>query len=216
MTLPFQTTWPKQMGSLAGQPNFFVEKILKGLPGNHENYFPALCGNCRWKGMSSLCISHAIADTGDYSCTCPKCNMETVNEWAVLTLGDEGYYTHLNLHPKFHTIRPDPHNRWRPGTKIHFVINNRTKDRFQFAPVIEVKSVQEIEITRHGPLAEIPMTMKYHRVGMKVVIDGGLVDGYEMLEFLALNDGFNSVEDFLKYFNYDFSGKIIHWTDLKY
>lgn len=28
--------------------------------------------------------------------------------------------------------------------------------------------------------------------------------------------GFDSVKDFFRYFNKDFKGKIIHWTDLKY
>src|SRR5690606_17748020 len=49
--------------------------------------------------------------------------------------------------PKVHTIREDPSNRWRAGMNIHFVINNRTKNRFQFAPVVKCVSVQEIEIT---------------------------------------------------------------------
>lgn len=33
---------------------------------------------------------------------------------------------------------------------------------------------------------------------------------------IAGNDGFNSIDDFFAYFNKDFSGKIIHWTDLRY
>ena len=37
-----------------------------------------------------------------------------------------------------------------------------------------------------------------------------------ILRELAKNDGFESVEDFFAYFNKDFKGKIIHWTDLQY
>ena len=33
---------------------------------------------------------------------------------------------------------------------------------------------------------------------------------------LVQNDGFASISDFLKFFNKDYTGKIIHWTDLKY
>ena len=33
---------------------------------------------------------------------------------------------------------------------------------------------------------------------------------------LAINDGFESLKHFFEYFNEDFEGKIIHWTDLKY
>lgn len=48
--------------------------------------------------------------------------------------------------PKVHTIRKDSKDRWKVGSKIHFVINNRTKDRFQFAPVLEVTRIQDIDI----------------------------------------------------------------------
>ena len=48
--------------------------------------------------------------------------------------------------PKKHTIREDKKNRWKVGNNIHFVINNRTKKRFQFAPVIPVTCIQQINI----------------------------------------------------------------------
>lgn len=117
--------------------------------------------------------------------------------------------------PKLHTIRHDPHNRWKPGMKIHPVINNRTKNRFQFAPVMECKSVQAIEIKylsiTKDPLNLKPMvwidTIPFYDPAMG--IDSGM-------EQLALNDGFPSVEAFFQYFNADFKGNLIHWTNLKY
>lgn len=36
------------------------------------------------------------------------------------------------------------------------------------------------------------------------------------IEELAMNDGFESVDQFFAWFNKDWKGKIIHWTDLKY
>lgn len=117
--------------------------------------------------------------------------------------------------PKRHTFREDPHDRWRVGMKIHPVINNRTPKRFQFAPTMECKSTQKIEI--------------FHNVGhTQIDIDGecygevfhhGLDDIYEYtndLQDLAINDGFDSIEHFFQWFNKDFEGKIIHWTNLKY
>ena len=50
------------------------------------------------------------------------------------------------LEPKIHTIRRDDNDRWKRDNKIHFVINPRTKDRVQFAPIMFVKSIQTIEI----------------------------------------------------------------------
>jgi hypothetical protein len=108
----------------------------------------------------------------------------------------------IDMRSKTHTIREDKSKRWKVGNKIHFVINNRTKKRFQFAPIVNVKSIQQIFIT---PNSEI----------FRVNVDGKWLDDYE-IEKLALNDGFNSVKDFFDWFNEDFVGKIIHWTDARY
>ena len=48
----------------------------------------------------------------------------------------------INIHLKIHTIRSDEHNRWRSGMLIHPVVNNRSPNRFQFAPILHCKSVQ--------------------------------------------------------------------------
>src|SRR5690606_19550835 len=61
------------------------------------------------------------------------------NLWNVLV-----NYKHNVFLPKIHTIRRDENGRWKPGMGIHFVINSRTKDRFQFAPVVKCKSFQTI------------------------------------------------------------------------
>lgn len=107
------------------------------------------------------------------------------------------------LHPKLHTIRKDQNDRWRPGMDIHFVINGRTKDRFQFAPVVKCTIVQRIEVKHAFP----------HRY---VFIDDRYIASWKELDALARNDGFDSIEDFFRYFNEDFKGKLIHWTNLKY
>lgn len=108
----------------------------------------------------------------------------------------------LFVKPKLHTIRTDEHDRWNAGMNIHFVINGRTKNRFQFAPVMQCVSVQEIEI-------------EYVNDWLTIRIDGRYLKLNEKLS-LAQNDGFDSIEHFKKYFKKDFKGKIIHWTDLKY
>lgn len=205
------------MGELAGQPNYFVEKILKGLPNNEANFYPAICGNCGWKGMSSLCDGGGqIADTGDYDdVICPKCGRQTINEWAGLTLGDGGYYTQMDLHPKLHTIRHDPNGRWKPGMKIHPRINNRTKNSFQFAPTLECVSVQEIDIEYWIGLIKEGYGVRVHGGQCMVTIDEVLLSTSEV-EQLALNDGFPSVEAFFQWFNEDFKGVLIHWTELRY
>ena len=36
------------------------------------------------------------------------------------------------------------------------------------------------------------------------------------LQRLVWNDGFDNIYEFVSYFNEDFVGKIIHWTDFRY
>ena len=106
------------------------------------------------------------------------------------------------LQPKKHTIRKDSRNRWKKGNLIHMVIENRTKNRFQFAPILKVTSIQEIKIIwKNGE--------------KDVYIDDNFV-GLFGIEKLALNDGFESVEDFFNWFSEDFTGKIIHWAGVYY
>lgn len=108
------------------------------------------------------------------------------------------------FHAKKHSIREDRNDRWKVGNKIHFVINNRTKNYFQFAPIAHVQHIQHIRI--------------FYYEGLKAVkIDGRLIAEKEV-ETLAINDGFDTVEDFWEFFKRKgwFFGKLIHWTDLKY
>ena len=127
-------------------------------------------------------------------------------ELSAIIVNDKGYIDYdkvANLPVKIHTIREDKTNRWDVGTKIHFVINSRTKNRFQFAPVVLVKSIQSFEI-------------KYYKKNgankVDILVDGASVS----LNLLAQNDGFDSTGEFLDYFNTNFKGKIIHWTDFEY
>lgn len=122
--------------------------------------------------------------------------------------------------PKLHTIREDKNNRWKSGNNIHFFINNRTKNAFQFAPVLPVVSVQKVEIEYLFKTDEekevcvcidsVPRAVVRIYHGKVTSCSAGIV------RKLAQNDGFDTIEDFLAYFNEDFTGKIIHWTDLRY
>ena len=119
-------------------------------------------------------------------------------------------------HSKIHTIREDKKDRWKAGNDIHFIINPRSKTRFQFAPVLKCKSVQKIEILHYGNLIELIIDestifniRKNHQNNKVYNYDHNVQD-------LAHNDGFETVQDFFDYFNKDFKGKIIHWTDFKY
>lgn len=109
--------------------------------------------------------------------------------------------------PKIHTIRHDPHDRWKPGMKIHPVIYNRTPRRFQFAPTIVCTGVQKIWIDREATF--------------RVMIKGDRIDvpwyrSDEEIKALTINDGFDSTEQFFEWFDKPAQLKIIHWTNFKY
>ncbi len=121
-------------------------------------------------------------------------------------LGTTFDYDIANYAPKYHTIREDKPDRWKVGMKIHPVIGNRTKQRFQFAPILECKSIQKIEIRKDSNRSIFPSS---------IYVDDRLLTHNQVHE-LAQNDGFDSTEDFFKWFDKPFLGKIIHWSDLKY
>lgn len=118
----------------------------------------------------------------------------------------------LDWPPKIHTIREDKGKRWKAGTTIHPVINNRRPDRYQFAPCFPCVSRQEIRIEWMHNFPSIKINgIDYYKVDMMTgeVIDMGI-------EQLARNDGFDTIHEFLEWFNKDFLGTIIHFTNFQY
>lgn len=114
------------------------------------------------------------------------------------------------LQPKIHTIRGDKSNRIKVGTKIQCcnwqgVPYNSPVN--QFAPTFECKGIQKIEIKWFLNKENIKYAVIY--------IDNCIIAHYDN-KIIAINDGFDTVEEFFNYFNSDFTGKIIHFTDLKY
>jgi len=99
---------------------------------------------------------------------------------------------------KIHTLRFDKGNRWSAGRIMHMATGVRTKfyNCFKVATCISVQSVD---------------ILCYDDGTLRVFIDGR--SGYDA-EQLAKNDGFQSVEDFKKWFfpygNGLWVGKIIH------
>lgn len=123
--------------------------------------------------------------------------------------------------PKLHTIREDKNDRWKPGVMIDFFINARQPNMFRFAPRIPVVSVQKIRIkytesSSNTPLIYIEVFGKNDYKCLDTFNPKTKQSSFKHIEELAINDGFETVEDFFAYFNKDFTGKIIHWTDLKY
>lgn len=125
-------------------------------------------------------------------------------------------FSKQHITPKIHTFREDEKDRWKAGNKIDYFINCRQKDMFRFAPVLPVVSTQKVEI-KWFELFDKKMVRVFidnKSFACMKFSDEMIITG-DMLQ-LAQNDGFDTIEDFFAYFNEDFKGKIIHWTDLKY
>jgi len=104
----------------------------------------------------------------------------------------------INNGTKIHTIREDKHDRWKVGREIQMATGVRSRNYNQFNHGI-CWAIQTIEIT--------------HLPGrVEVLVDGRFIGGSELDE-LARNDGFKGRFEFFEWFNSDFKGKIIHWTE---
>ncbi len=186
-TLGFSTKWPKNMG---GGDTLFVPKIWKGLIDNDL---------AKWAGQHSEYETWA-----DYSLSAEIIDSEYYKWFS----GNTVFVREQNA--KLHTMRKDPKGLWVPGRKIHMVVFNRTKNRFQFAPVLKVKSTQEVSIKYKGADKYPVVTIDNKRFTANDRY------GVEMLREIAFNDGFNSMDHFFMWFNTNDTYKLIHWTDLKY
>jgi len=104
--------------------------------------------------------------------------------------------------PKLHTIRRDQSDLWKTGMDIEPVVSDNSPCPLQFAPTLICLAIQMISI-------------EYKEAEIAVTVDGKTLSTKEV-ETLAVNDGFDNLEDFYAYFDYSFKGKLIHWTELKY
>jgi len=113
---------------------------------------------------------------------------------------------------KIHTIREDSRNRWRKRNLIHFATDVRTPnyDCFKEGKCVSVQRIHIRWYTAHGACVYMDWNEFYYKQSyMPTMVTN------RMLE-LARNDGFESINDFFRWFNKDFDGKIIHWTKFRY
>lgn len=142
----------------------------------------------------------------------------------------------LILHPKRHTIRIDASDKWKAGRSIQMVYRGagyKIKNEFNngFPDLQRCVSVQKITIKwskDKSELGKIADMLGIDHKDVEVHIDDRWYasvrfnDGFaghnhrDVEAMLYQNDGFDNLFDFFNYFNKDFIGKIIHWTDLRY
>jgi len=120
----------------------------------------------------------------------------------------------INDGSKIHTIRKDSHDRWKMGRVIHFATGVRTPNYNQFKEGI-CTSIQEISIEHNSNHVEIFIDGKSH---FEVIHHGfdDIIEHTVGMEDFVKNDGFESIQTFLQWFDKSFLGKIIHWTEYQY
>lgn len=102
---------------------------------------------------------------------------------------------------KLHTIRWDEKNRWKKGVKIHFATGARSSKYNCFKEGVCTGTQKIVIINRSIWIQDMPFPLIGHEI-----------------QYLSDNDGFDSIEDFWWWFDQysPFTGKIIHWTNLRY
>jgi hypothetical protein len=131
--------------------------------------------------------------------------------------------------PKIHTMRVDSSGRWKAGMKIQMVYRGpkySISDHFNKGiPEIEsCISTQRVQITwifkneyvqTILPCKKIKGPHGEFEYYPSVWVEDNQLSNTEIL-MLAINDGFDGLDDFFRWFKNDFTGKIIHWTNFKY
>jgi hypothetical protein len=119
----------------------------------------------------------------------------------------DGTLTHfrrkIERDEKIHSIREDRHGRWRTGRLIQCSYGVRTKAFYCFSNKFCTGTQQIVFRWQENPRKCV------------VYVDGRELSKSEVKQ-LAINDGFSVTAALLKWFNKDFSGKIIHWTLYRY
>lgn len=111
---------------------------------------------------------------------------------------------------KIHSIRLDPKNRWKAGMTIHQWKGNPRNVKnnpYHFQNDV-CKSVQRISIYWTFNTLDIIIDKEHY------------LKDYKMEELIH-NDGFETIEHFIKFFfgsksSGTWHGNLIHWTDKKY
>jgi len=186
-----------------GTPTYFREKILVGIDRPEVKAYSF--GN---KGLEIIPFGNAGTRT-----------------YKVWESSEKGFIhvQDLVLHPKLHTFREDPHDRWKAGMSIQMVYRG---PKYSIADHFN-KGIPELEKCKS--IQKIGMKWSIRKEALKIFIDhklfavipcaGNVHVNEPFLSngvLLAHNDGFDNTRLFVNWFNKDWQGKIIHFTDLRY
>jgi len=122
---------------------------------------------------------------------------------------------------KIHTLRKYPHQSWKAGRSIQFATgvialkhyktfreDGKCSDTQMLVILTGPQSIYLVdEAKEYSSSYYLHQSIQHIRFDAIKELDS---------ELISRNDGFESVEDFWKWFNKDQFMKCIHWTDFKY
>ena len=121
---------------------------------------------------------------------------------------------------KKHTIRADKNNRWKVGNSIQFWLGNprnvHAKNKpHQFGTGVcsETRKIKIIHSPSYVTLLIDDEEIETLWVDDKSFRVYSTETDSPIFYQLSTNDGFNSISEFLEWFNTDFEGKLIYWKD---
>ncbi|MEO7212638.1 hypothetical protein [Mucilaginibacter sp.] len=173
------------------KPNFFVEKI--------------------WKGL----VANELSDISTYQNYRFDYNEKFNRDWDDIEWEDCREKRHtIREFWKNKTTGLKANKQWQAGNLIHPVIGNRSPNHFQFAPAIPCTGLQMFETNNRFGHASFEVLIDG---GIFAQLHYGHDEDVnaEGLYQLAINDGFETLEGFVNYFP-NFKGQIIHWTNNRY
>lgn len=132
----------------------------------------------------------------------------------ILSYSVKSFEQSLRTGVKKHTLRADPKKRWKAGMKINqWMGSPRNGGRFLYDD--RCQSVQEVRI--QCDLVDSPPP--YIKRKLSIYVDGRLLSWNEMLRLIQ-NDGLDYIGFLTFFFKHGqigtWTGRIIHFTDLKY
>jgi len=188
---------------ISGKPTYFKEKILANVANSYEML----------TNFGKATITHAAGEERRYN--------RYELSGGIKKLDD------LVIRPKIHTIREDKHDRWKAGRNIQMVYRG---PKYSIKEVFnkDIPQLQKCVSTQKVEFIYEPKKKEGQRLHLVVngiikviarLYQGDIlmeVEYYEFAHTFAVNDGFDDFSHMLTWFNKDFSGKIIHFTEFRY
>jgi hypothetical protein len=193
MILPYSHKFNSKLPIIGDQPTDFLNKI--------------------WRGL----IVNDLANYDQYDYLMQGANQKFKDHEEKIFFNDNIKKSNTI---KIHTMRKDITDFWQTNKSINSFYFTSRPHMTKIHPTLPVVNIQKIKIVHdleHVTViifsgTEISMMKKIIKVGKNFLMP----DHDDSILKMAQNDGFLNLKQFFTFFNKDWEGKIIHWTNKMY